>query len=418
MKALALFPRSIFILVVAVILSTGSGCSPIVRLTPARDGGAAAPTTAAQLEATSAPSPTIKTVPTDLPQPTATSAPTAVPTATATAGPAVPIGEWQPMPDLPRHINTFVVDPANPKVIYAGTGENGSGSGVYKSTDGGATWQLAANGLPNADVKALAINPADPNQLYAMADVRGELYSSTDAGANWKRLADTQLFGGFDRALYTSAANDRLLLNLSKPGGLARSLDRGRTWTMLSKGLPGDEREVYVLSVAIDPADANVMYAGTGGFVGQGHGVYKSTDGGDSWSASNRGMIDYRITAIAIDPSDSKIVYAGSDAGELFKSEDGGQTWNNLTAQLPLDPNAHATIQQISFDPGNPDRLYLLTPNAGLLIGSPGGAQWQVLQAPSESGATAIKTMIVVPDAALHILVGLERQGGLRYAAQ
>ncbi len=79
----------------------------------------------------------------------------------------------------------------------------------------------------------------------------------------------------------------------------------------MRKGLPGDENEVYVMSLAIDPTDANVIYAGTGGFVGQGHGVYKSTDGGDNWSASNRGLIDYRITAIAIDPADSKIVVCG-----------------------------------------------------------------------------------------------------------
>jgi photosystem II stability/assembly factor-like uncharacterized protein len=426
MKTLALLQRMILLVVVFFVVSTERGCSPIVRLTPAAEGGAAAvPTTVAQVTAAPAPAATVEPVPTDRPQLVATPAPpvepiappTATPTATPTAGPALPIGEWQPLLDLPRSINVFVVDPSNPQIVYAGTGENGSGSGVYKSADGGATWQLAAEGLPTADVKALAINPANPNQLYAMVDVRGEVYGSSDAGATWKRLAETQLFGGFERALFTSAADQRLVLSLARPGGLARSRDGGRTWTPLRKGLPGDEHEVYVMSLAIDPTDANVMYAGTGGFVGQGHGVYKSTDGGDSWSASNRGMIDYRITAIAIDPTAANIVYAGSDAGELFKSEDGGQTWRNLTAQLPLDPNAHITLQQIVFDPGDPARLYLLTPNAGLLIGSQGGAQWQVMQVPSESGSAVIKTMIVVPGPALHLLVGLERQGGVHYIA-
>ena len=418
MKTLTLFPRSALILTMAVMLSTERGCSPIVRLTPASEGGATAPTAAVQVEATSAPMPTAVPAPTDLPRPTAISAPTVIPTVAPTAEPARPIGEWQPIPDLPRSINTFVVDPSNPQVVYAGTGENGSGSGVYKSEDGGVTWQLAADGLPNADVKALAINPANPNQLYAMSDVRGEMYTSTDAATTWKRLADTQLFGGFDRRLYTSTTNDRLLLNLSLPGGLARSLDGGRTWTKLRKGLPGDENEVYVLSLAIDPTDANVIYAGTGGFVGQGHGVYKSTDGGDSWSASNRGMIDYRISAVAIDPADSKIVYAGSDAGELFKSEDGGQTWTNLTEQLPLDPNSHSTIQYILFDPSQSGKLYLLASNVGILIGSTGGTQWQTLPVPHESDSGSPKIMVIVPGTTLHILIGIERQGGLQYVGE
>ena len=419
MKALTLFPRSAIILTMAVMLSTERGCSPIVRLTPASDGGAAAaPTAVVQMEATRVPTLTAMPAPTDRPQPTLTSAPAVEPTLTPTVGPAQPIGEWQPLSDLPRSINTFVVDPSNPKVLYAGTGENGSGSGVYKSEDGGVTWQLAANGLPAADVKALALNSSNPRQLYAMVDVRGEIYTSPDAGANWKRLADTQLFGGFERELYTAPTNERLLLSLSRPGGLARSTDGGRTWTALRKGLPGDENEVYVMSLAIDPTDANVIYAGTGGFVGQGHGVYKSTDGGDSWSASNRGLIDYRITAIAIDPADPKIVYAGSDAGELFRTDDGGQTWTDLTEQLPLDPNSHTTLQRITFDPTQPDQLYVLTNNAGILIGSTGDTHWQVLKVPSESGPAAVKTMMIVPGDSLRIVVGLERQGGQRYTAE
>ncbi len=224
MKALTQFPRSAIILTIAVMLSTERGCSPIVRLTPASDGGAAAaPTAVVQAAATLAPTLTAMPAPTEQARPTATVAPTIEVAPTPTAGPAQPIGEWQPLPDLPRSINTFAVDPSNPKVLYAGTGENGSGSGVYKSEDGGVTWQLAANGLPAADVKALALNSSNPSQLYAMVDVRGAIYTSPDAGANWKRLADTQLFGGFERELYTAATNDRLLLSLSRPGGLARS---------------------------------------------------------------------------------------------------------------------------------------------------------------------------------------------------
>src|SRR5512143_3602176 len=104
MKALALFSRSTLMVALFFVLATERGCSPLVRLTPADDGGKSAPTAVVKAEATLAPNPTVKPAPTDLPQPTATTAPIVEPTLTPTVEPALAIGEWQPMPDLPRSI--------------------------------------------------------------------------------------------------------------------------------------------------------------------------------------------------------------------------------------------------------------------------------------------------------------------------
>ena len=367
-------------------------------------------------EAPKAAPPTVAPSPTIFIQPSPTPQPTTSPTPRPTSTPAFPPGRWSQLADLPRQINAVIVDPANPKVLYAGAGQNGSGSGVYKSEDAGLTWQLASTGLPAEDVAALVISQAETPTLYAAVGVRGYIYASTDGAQSWKRIGNTELFGGFERRLYRAATNAKLLFSLARPGGLARSRDGGRTWTPIDQGLPKDEHEVYVLSLAIDPTDANVIYAGTGGFVGQGHGVYKSTDGGDTWSPINRGMIDYRLTAIAVNPAKPQTIYAGSDAGELFKSTDAGQTWDDLTEQLPLRQESHSAIEEIFLDPAKPDTLYLLCDRVGILASSDGGLKWSALGMPGQSDSQSLTAMTVLFGPSPILILGLEREGGWRYA--
>lgn len=360
--------------------------------------------------------PTAAPSPTAIVEPSPTPEPIESPTPRPTSTPAFPPGSWSPLADLPRQINTVIVDPANSEILYAGAGQNGSGSGVYKSEDAGLTWQLASTGLPDEDVTALAISRAEPPTVFAMVGVRGYVYASTDGAQSWKRVGNTDLFGGFERRLYSTATNAKLLFSLARPGGLARSRDDGRTWTPIDQGLPKDEHEVHVLSMAIDPADVSVIYAGTGGFVGQGHGVYKSTDGGDTWAPINRGMIDYRITAIAVDPTNPQTIYAGSDAGELFKSVDAGQTWDDLTAQLPLRQESHSSIEEIYLDPAKPGTLYLLCDRAGILVSSDGGQKWSALGMPGQSESQSLTTMTILSGPSPILFIGLEREGGWRYA--
>jgi photosystem II stability/assembly factor-like uncharacterized protein len=371
------------------------------------------PTPATVSEVTQAP--TELPAPTDRAQPPPTPVPTNTPAPIPTTTPRLPSGSWSPITDMPRKINALVIDPARPQILYAGTGENGSGSGVYKSEDGGLTWQLASNGLPSEDVTALVIIRSDPPTILAMVGVRGYSYFSTDGAQSWKRAGNTELFGGFERRLFTSPADDQALFSLIRAGGLMRSRDGGRTWQSIGQGLPGDDRETYVMSLAFDPADAKVIYAGTGGFVGQGHGVYRSIDGGETWSPINRGMIDYRITAIAVDPQRTQTIYAGSDDGELFKSMDGGQTWDKFTDNLPLRHDMHSSLHDITIDPDQPDTIFLVCDRAGILISDDGGVHWHVLGAPGESESSTFTASAIHFGSPPTIIVGLERAGGWRY---
>jgi len=352
-------------------------------------------------------------------RPTLPPPPTA-PTLTPTPKPstsAPPSGSWQRITTLPRQINSFAVDPTNPRILYAGTGDSGSGSGVYKSEDAGQAWKLAAAGLPSEDVSALAVSRAAPTTLYAMVGVRGYVYASSDGAQSWTRIGDSALFGGYTRKLIPVPGKSQTLFSVALGSGLARSNDGGHTWTPVRKGLPGDERNVNVQSLAIDPADTNVLYLGTGGFVGGGHGVFKSTDGGENWTASNEGMIDYRITAVAVDPAHSKTAYAGSDAGEFFKSTDGGQTWKELTDKLPMPKNQHIGIRQILIDPTSAGTVYLLCDQVGVLVSADGGVDWNQLGKPTGENYYTFTAMTVLSGPKPVILLGVERAGAWRYAA-
>ena len=116
-------------------------------------------------------------------------------TATAVPYTPAPAGSWMALADLPRAINSVVWDPTNPQVVYAGTGDYaGSGSGVYKSEDGGVSWRSAAVGLPYKAVLALAIAPGEPPVLYALA--YNEVYASTDGAQTWVYRGNVEGFTG------------------------------------------------------------------------------------------------------------------------------------------------------------------------------------------------------------------------------
>jgi len=326
------------------------------------------------------------------PPPSAPPGPTSAP-----AGAGVPIGQWQPIDELPQKILSIAVHPDNPQLVYAGaTGF------VYRSEDAGATWASVSTGLPNEDVVALAHTATNPGVLYAVIGSKHAVYASDDSGVNWTQVGNIDVgMGGFVKKLYVSPANQELLYFVGVAFSLMHSPNGGTTWLPAGEGLPGDERgNVNVLTLAIHPTDPNVVYAGTGGFVGQGHGVYKSVDGGQTWTPSNRSMLDYRITAVAIDPTDPQVVYAGGDSGDLFKSEDGGDTWVKRTEALDVQAySAPRTIHAIAIDEWDANRVFLLGDNAGLMFSGDGGQKWQMVGKPGEHDQPyfAVAEMFLTP---------------------
>jgi len=235
--------------------------------------------------------------------------------------------------DLPVGFQTLAIDPSVPSTLYAGA----YGGGVFKSTDSGSNWQTADAGLPNAPVSALAIDPRTPSTLYAVADYWG-VYKSTDGAGTWQFAPIPPPIGPTPTPLPGTGlppAAGLLALDPTNPstlyagtvasysgGGVFMSTDGTSTWSVVI--LP-TYNPVY--AIAITPS---ALYIGAGGE------VFKSTDGASSWQAASTGLPpNILINALAIDRKTPNTLYAGvgyatygEPGGGVYKSTDGGGTWS------------------------------------------------------------------------------------------
>ena len=223
------------------------------------------------------------------------------------------------LPSAP--VVALAADPANAAVLYAATGygQQGASPGLFKSTDGGASWTATASNLKYAAQK-LVLDPSNSSVLYAGVGGGGQndgVYKSTDGGATWTGVWNGQSHGV--RSLFITASKPPVLCVESNSGLSATSSDGGANWTSFSNGLVGGGFS----AMAADPSNPAVIYAGT-----YGNGLFKSTDGGANWTASSSGLASLNINVLAVAPGpDSTIVYAGTAAAGVFKSTDGGATW-------------------------------------------------------------------------------------------
>jgi photosystem II stability/assembly factor-like uncharacterized protein len=304
---------------------------------------------------------------------------------------------WTPLFDGQPIASTgaLAVAPSNPQVLYAGTGESdirsslSSGDGVYKSTDGGKTWQNI--GLQDSrQISRIVVDPANADVVYVGAlghaygpnDTRG-VFKSSDGGATWTRVLDKGPdIGVSDLAIATGSANILFAgtWNAHRPpwstyppvqgpgGGLYRSTDSGATWTQLTgHGLPeGDWGRV---GVTVAP-DGKRVYAALD--AGKKSGLYRSDDGGDTWTLMNS---DSRLTSrswyfmqISVDPNNADVVYIPNVA--LYKTEDGGKTIS-IVRGAPGGDDYH----QIWIDPKDSSHLVLGT-DQGTTVSLNRGQTW------------------------------------------
>ncbi len=224
-------------------------------------------------------------------------------------------GAWQRTGEGIGRVNVYAsaIDPRDPDNVYMGTGR-----GVFKSTDGGASWhELLAS--PGTEVSALAVDPHDPRIVYAIASEHG-LYKSTDGGNHWQ----------FGRSFGATSDTAALALDPQDPEtvwaaavGLFKSVDGGLTWR--SSGFEGSTMHAVVL----DPSAPTHVYVGTE------NGAFKSTDAGASWHALRGPVGGVGVLALAINPEHPKNVFASTESG-VFVSADGGDHWRSLGRGLPV----------------------------------------------------------------------------------
>ena len=271
--------------------------------------------------------------------------------------------DWMPMSDgyfTSASVGSIEVCPANPDVVYVGTGEGdfrtqfSTGDGAYKTTDGGETWTHIGldSGTGQQVVARMRVHPTNCDIVYAA--VLGDPYGPTAIR------------------------------------GVFRSRDGGRTW---QKILYRSE-QAGASDLALDPSDPLTIYATIwdvqrkpwGGYTGQQSGIFKSTDGGDNWVelTRNPGLPRERIgkAGISVSGADRSRVYAIIEAeasGGVFRSDDGGATWQQMSDRFDLINRSEYYIR-IYADPRPRDRVYVL--NEPFFRSDDGGRTYTVIRTP------------------------------------
>lgn len=250
-------------------------------------------------------------------------------------------------------ISAFCVDPVSNTTLYAGTGSfSGQGVGVLKSADGGATWTRLISGLTDKDIDAIAVDPENPLNIYVGTPAGQGLYKSTDGGQTFKRC------------------------------------NKGAEAEMSSNG---------VFNIVIDPTNSQVVYAeagvaGLGGEDPEAWAIYKSTNGGGSWTSI------YSVTSygydftdpgfLAVDPKNSQNLYVAARwldediRPDMLKSTDGGRSWKKIANIAVQDVDICASLV---VDPKRSSRLFCSWSMSGAFRSTNSGKTWIKMPIPSNA---------------------------------
>ena len=217
------------------------------------------------------------------------------------------------------------------------------GNVFFKSTDGGLTWSRRRFGSPAVYVIAVAVDPLSPNIVYVGTQNEG-LFKSTDYGDTWKSTA-SGLSGAITYLTLDPTKSGRLFASTATAFYLSE--DGGETWTNVLN--------MPAWTVTIDPNRPSTVYA-----TARTQGIFRSVDGGHTWQGINGGLTSLtmgRSAPVIIDPTNPQTLYVGSSGG-VFKSLDGGDHWFAVNSGLD-----ELTVNGLAMDPRNPAVLYACGPN-------------------------------------------------------
>ena len=304
---------------------------------------------------------------------------------------------WQPIfDDQPTaSVGAIAVSISNPNIIYAGSGEGlhrpdlSVGDGIYKSTDAGKTWTHL--GLRDGQqIAQLAVDPKNPDRVfvavgghpYGPNEERG-VYRSLDGGKTFGKVlyrdenigaSDVQIDPSNPAIVYAALWESREgpwengVFN-GENGGVFKSVDGGKTWRQLTKGLPPN---IVQANIAIAPSKPSTLFAAVRTkTIAK---LYRSDDGGESWSGTTDdprpglGIDGGDLPVVRFDPKNPQIVYSASVV--CWKSTDGGKTWDGWRGAPGGDD-----YQNLWINPNNPD-IILLGSDQGAIATVNGGKTW------------------------------------------
>jgi photosystem II stability/assembly factor-like uncharacterized protein len=303
---------------------------------------------------------------------------------------------WSVLGPVGGDARSFAAVPGHPNHLYLGS----INSWIYESLDGGASWRRLAK-LDDADdlvLDHIVVDRANPDTLFVAAwkldQPGGGLWVSRDAGRNWSVIE--ALRGQSVRAL-AQAPSDSAILIAGSLDGVFRSVDSGRTWNLIS---PPGSREIHeVESLAIDPQNPEVIYAGTW------HLPWKTTNGGQSWHNIKQGVIDDSdVFSIIIDPARPKIVFVSACSG-IYKSGSAGELFKKISG-IPSSARRTRVLKQ---DPSKRNVVYAGT-TEGLYKTVNGGASFMRVTGPE----LIVNDVFVDPQDSSHLLLATDRGGILQ----
>jgi photosystem II stability/assembly factor-like uncharacterized protein len=293
----------------------------------------------------------------------------------AGAGSATASTDWRSIGPAPPAVEAAIVADSASHTIYVAS----LGGGVLKSVDNGATFVAVNHGLDALTVSAMAMVPGNPNIVY-VSTILG-VFRTIDGGANWYGTEDVS---GAVTLVIDPTDTNTVYAGLSPAGGVFKTTDAGDTWSEVTDGMG----EPAVFSLALDPGDPKILYAGT-----QGAGAFKSIDAGGHWTQL---QIDSTVWSMLVDGSNSNVVYAGTNGDGVFKSVDAGATFTRVGS-----PEVGVILSLAQSG----EELYAGTATQGVSSSKDGGRHWV------NAGVSSGLGLIVNVDDAGTVYVGTNFDG-------
>jgi photosystem II stability/assembly factor-like uncharacterized protein len=269
------------------------------------------------------------------------------------------IGRWTPIGPEGGAIRALAAAPSRPGTLYAVVGLDK----VHRSSDRGITWTFAGTVVENGfqGISDVAVDPRSPQRAYALGFF--QVFRSDDGGSRWRPILPDLGPEVRPQTLVVHPRIRGLIYVFLTDGDLLRTTDSGRRWTRTST-------PAVAGVLAADPSIANVLYFGS--FLGK---LYKSVDGGATWSLSERGLNQGgAIQALGVDPSSPGTLYLvpadDSPGRDIFVSRDGGASWSPIPSDL-----GGGNVRNLTVEPGRQPALYL-TLNGRPFRSFDGGRTW------------------------------------------